>query len=90
MQKMMDQEWSDSYVSFTMILCAPKLQETLITLLSEFAWVSNDKDKCLVKPLESPCRYYIHNLPNTKVKAAKNHSKNCMKVKASSSLPFLA
>ena len=34
MQKMANQEWSDFYVVFTMILCALKLQETLVTLLS--------------------------------------------------------
>ena len=36
-----DQEWSDIYVIFTMLLCALKLQATLITLLCDVIYISN-------------------------------------------------
>ena len=38
---MADQERSDLYVVFTMILCALESLEMLITVLSELIWVSN-------------------------------------------------
>ena len=41
MRKMADQERSDLYVVFTMILCALESLEMLIVLLSELIWVSN-------------------------------------------------
>ena len=43
MQKMADQERSDFYVVFTMILCMLKSLEVLITSLPELIWVSNQK-----------------------------------------------
>ena len=39
--KMADQERSSFYIFFTMILCALRSLEMLITLLSELIWVSN-------------------------------------------------
>ena len=42
-QKMVDQEQSDFYVLFIIILCALKLLEVLITSLPELTWVSNKK-----------------------------------------------
>ena len=36
-----EQEWSDIYVVFTMILCALKLQASLITLLFDLMWISD-------------------------------------------------
>ena len=38
---MADQERSDFYVVFTIILCALELLEVLITSLPELIWVSN-------------------------------------------------
>ena len=42
-QKMSDQEQSDVYVVFTMILCEFKVLEMLTTSLPELIWVSNQK-----------------------------------------------
>ena len=39
--KMTDQERSDFYVVFKMILCAFDVLEVLMTSLSELIWVSN-------------------------------------------------
>ena len=44
-QKMADQKRYDFYVVFTMILCAVKLSEALITLLSDLIQVSNQRQK---------------------------------------------
>ena len=40
-QKMADQDRSDFYVVFTMILCALKLPKVLISSLPELIWISN-------------------------------------------------
>ena len=57
-QKMADQERSDFYVVFTMILCALKSLEILITLLSELLCISN-KNWCLGKQvnLQNPTNF---------------------------------
>ena len=54
---MADQERSDFYVVFIMILCANEVLKVLITSLSELIWVSNQKLVLSEANLKLICEY---------------------------------
>ena len=79
---MADKGRSDFYVVFTMSLCALRFKKTF---LNKLAILNCTALKLGVQALRSylkvTCKYELYILPDTIISAAKDHSKNYMKVR---------
>ena len=74
---------SDFCVVFTMGLCAPELEQRYNNISLLFHTAFKLDKQALRSYLKLACEYELHILRNTKVSAAKDHGKNCMKVRPS-------